>query len=265
MRERRRALHSLDRGLEILHLLSERAYSVGELSRALRCPVSTTYRTLTTLRRRNLVDRDPRQARYLLGFGILRFTHNLFSRLPIREVALTSMQEIAELVGETAVLTVRNGTFGVAVETIETSEPVRVAPAIGENFPLHCGAPMKAILAFLSPDEIEAYLRRRLKAMTRRTITDPKRLRKHLAEVRERGYADSWEEVYPTAVGVAAPILGVEGWATASLGIAGPVHRFTPERVERIAERLLPAAKDLTQKILAGHLRHRVTPRKMVT
>ncbi len=261
----RPTLHSLDRGLEILQLLSERGYSVEELSRALRCPVSTTYRTLTTLRRRNLVDRDRRQARYMLGFGILRLTHNLFDRLPIREVALTRMQEIAELVGETVVLTVRNGNFGVAVETIETSEPVRVAPALGENFPLHCGAPMKAILAFLSADEIEAYLRRPLKAMTRRTITDPRRVRKHLIEIRERGYAESWEEVYPMAVGVAVPIFGVEGFAIASLGIAGPVQRFTPERVESTAQRLLPAGKDLSQKVLTGHLRNRSTRRKALT
>lgn len=262
MRKDTGGLQSLDRGLEILQLLAERAHSVDELGRALRCPLSTAYRTLTTLRRRGLVDRDPLQARYMLGFGVLRLARALFHRLPIREVALPLMHEIAEGVGETVVLTVRNGNFGVAVETIEASDPVRVAPAVGENFPLHCGAPLKAILAFLPPDQIDAYLRRPLEGLTPRTITQPKRLRQHLARTRARGYAESWEEVYPMAVGVAVPVFGVEGHAVASLGIAGPIHRFTPERVERIGQRLIPAGKELSQKVLTGHRPDRPQQRK---
>lgn len=246
------ALQTLDRGIEILQLLSEAPHSVEELSRLLRCPRSTAYRALTTLRRRHLVDRDGQTARYTLGFGILRLARAFLGLLPIREVAMSTMRQISEQVGETAVLTVRRGAFGVTIETIETSDPVRVAPAQGESVPLHCGAPMKAILAFLPPEQIDAYLRRPLVQLTPRTIVDAKRLRKHLAEIREQGYADSSEEVYPKAVGVAVPVLGIEGYAVASLGIAGPVHRLPSDRVEQIAELLLRAGRELNRRIQAG-------------
>jgi DNA-binding IclR family transcriptional regulator len=43
------------------------------------------------------------------------------------------------------------------------------------------------------------------------------------------------------------PIIGSEGVPLASPGIAGPVHRFTAERVVAIAQRLLPAAKELSR------------------
>ncbi|HEV8441157.1 MAG TPA: IclR family transcriptional regulator [Methylomirabilota bacterium] len=254
MRKRSDSLQSLDRGLEILQLLAERPYTVDELSRKLRTPRSTAYRTLVTLRSRHLVERDPRQPRYTLGFGILRFTRALLSHVPIRQIALGTMREIAASVQETAVLTVRAGDFGVAVESIEAADPVRVAPAPGERVPLHVGAPMKAILAFLSAEDIAAYLKRPLERLTARAIGDPRRLRAHLAQIRERGYAESWEEVYPGAVGVAVPLVGPDGVAVASLGIAGPVHRFTPERVVTIAQRLLTAGKELSRRAQSAHL-----------
>lgn len=249
MRKRDEGLQSLDRGVEILQLLAERPYSAEDLSRKLGAPRSTVYRTLTTLRNRQLVERDARQRQYTLGFGILRLGRALLSRLPVREVAIRTLRELADSVQETAVLTVRSGDFGVTVETIESRDPVRVAPLPGERVPLHVGAPMKALLAFLPPEEIEAYLRRPLERVTPRTIGDPRRLRRHLQQIRDRGYADSWEEVYPGAVGVAVPLVGAEDFAVASLGIAGPVHRFTPERVVAVAQRLLPAAKELSRTL----------------
>jgi DNA-binding IclR family transcriptional regulator len=245
-------LQSLDRGLEMLEALAERPLSIDELSRRLRCPRSTAYRTLVTLRRRHVVERDGRQARYVLGFGLLRLTRALLGRLPVRRIALGAMRELAASLGESAVLTVRSGPFGVAVESIESADPVRVVPAAGERVPLHVGAPMKALLAHLAPDEIEAHLSRPLERPTPRAIGDPKRLRRELAEIRERGYAESWEEVYRGAVGVAVPIIGADGYAVASLGVAGPVHRFTAERVAAIAHKLLPAGKELSRRVQAG-------------
>jgi DNA-binding IclR family transcriptional regulator len=242
-------LQSLARGLDVLRILAERACTVEELGRALGIPRSTAYRTLTALRDRQLVERDPRHARYTLGYGILRLARALLGRVPVRDIALPTMRELVASVEETAVLTVRDGRFGVAVESIEASGPVRVAPAPGERVPLHVGAPMKALLAFLPPEEIEAYLKRPLEKPTARAIADPRKLRAHLAQIRQRGYAESWEEVYPGAVGVAVPIVGPDGVPVASLAIAGPVHRFTPDRVLKVAHELLPAGKELTRRI----------------
>lgn len=255
MRKSDRGLQSLDRGLEILTLLAERACTVDDLSRRLRCPKSTTYRTLATLRRRSLVERDPREGRYSVGCGILRLSRGLAWRLPLREAALEVLRDIAAGLRETALLTVRSGDAGVVIESIESSEPVRVAPGLGQSTPLHCGAPMKALLAFLSRDEIEAYLRRRLERLTPQSIVDPRRLRGHLEQVRQRGYAESWEEVYPGAVGVAVPVLSAEGLPLASLGIGAPVHRCTPQRVEAIAQKLKVAARELGRRLRAGEQR----------
>ena len=88
MRKRSTGLQSLARGLDVLRLLAEQACTVEELSRTLEIPRSTAYRTLTALRDRQLVERDPRHARYTLGFGILKLARALLGRVPVREIAL---------------------------------------------------------------------------------------------------------------------------------------------------------------------------------
>ena len=244
------SLQSLERGIDILYALAEHpALSVEELSRVLRCPKSTTYRSLGILRRKELVDRDPATARYRLGLGILRVERAVLRNLPVRTAALPVVRDLAARSGETVVLTLRRGDFGVAVESIESSEPVRVAPAPGESMPLHCGAPMKAILAFSPEADIRQYLGRKLQRLTPRTICDSQKLKRHLAEIRAKGYAESWEEVYVGAVGVAAPILGFEGSAIASLAVSGPIQRMTPQRVATLAPMLMDAAKDVSRRL----------------
>lgn len=242
------SLQSLERGIQILYLLADHAaLSVEELSRLLRCPKSTTYRALGILRQKQLVDRDAGSAGYRLGLGVLRMQRAVLQNLPVRAAALPVMRELVAHSGESVVLTVRRGDFGVTVESIESSAPVRVAPAPGESIPLHCGAPMKAILAFLPEADVRQYLRRKLERLTPRTIHDRQRLERHLAEIRGKGYAESWEEVYAGAVGVAAPIVGFDGHAVGSLAIAGPVHRMTAQRVAELAQVVLAAAKDVSR------------------
>lgn len=248
------SLRSLERGMDILSCLADQpSLTVEDLSWLLRCPKSTTYRALGILRRKQVVARDPETARYRLGLGILRFQRALLRNLPVRAAAFPVMRDLAGRSEETVSLVMRQGDFGVAVDSIESAEPVRVAPVPGESYPLHCGAPMKAILAFSAEAEIDRYLRRKLERLTHRTVCDPRQLRRHLAEIREKGYAESWEEVYVGAVGVAVPILGFDGGAIGSLAISGPTQRMTPQRVGALAQILITAGKDVTRKLQLHH------------
>jgi DNA-binding IclR family transcriptional regulator len=254
-----RSLLSVERAIDILYYLADHPFlSVQDLSERLRWPKSTTYRFLHVLRRKQLVDRDPATARYRVGLGILRVQRAVLEHLPVRMAALAVMRDLAPRLGETVVLTVRRGDFGVAVESIESLEPVRVAPAPGDHVPLHCGAPMKVILAFSPEDDIGRYLRRRLERYTPNTICQPRRLRLHLAEIRAKGYAESWEEVFVGATGIAVPILGVDGHANASLAVAGPTQRMTHERVRAIAQDLIAAGKEVTLKLQLAAVRSKL-------
>ena len=127
---------------------------------------------------------------------------------------------------------------------------LRMAPRRGETVPLHAGALARTILAFLPPAEIERILRhRRLERLAPGTPVALSTLRRALAEVRHLGYAVTLEEINAGACGVAAPILGADGWAIGSIGLSGPLSRLTAERRRELVDPICRAARELSQLI----------------
>ncbi len=72
-----------------------------------------------------------------------------------------------------------------------------------------------------------------LEARTPRTITDPGRLARDLAEVRGRGYAADWQELEVHLCCVAAPVFARSGRVVASISDPGNDDEFSDEREAR--------------------------------
>jgi len=106
------------------------------------------------------------------------------------------------------------------------------------------------ILAFLSSEDIETYLRtRELQAFTPKTITERARLRADLRRIRIRGYATSSEEVYAGAGGVAAPIFNSTSDVIASLGVSAPLARLPIEKANALAPEVIRRATLVTEAL----------------
>jgi DNA-binding IclR family transcriptional regulator len=67
-----------------------------------------------------------------------------------------------------------------------------------------------------------------LRRFTEETVTDPRRLRRILADVRRDGYAVSARQVTLDAVSVAAPIFGPEQIVVASVSLVVPADEARP-------------------------------------
>ncbi len=132
---------------------------------------------------------------------------------------------------ETVHLMVLDGETGLYVDRVESPQRVRVASSVGQRELLHGSAVGKAILAHLAPDRLDAILARGLPRMTVRTITDPGRLRRHLAMVARRGFALDNEEGEPGIRCVGAPIFDHRGQVVASVSVAGPAYRLSLARL----------------------------------
>ncbi|WP_419769467.1 MAG: IclR family transcriptional regulator [Candidatus Marinarcus sp.] len=97
---------------------------------------------------------------------------------------------------------------------------------IGLQAPLHTNALGKSILAFGNYD-IEKI---KLNPYTANTITDIKKLKKSLNEVRENGYAIDDKEYQDAMRCVAVPLFNHENILIASVGISGTKERLTLEK-----------------------------------
>jgi len=127
---------------------------------------------------------------------------------------------------ETVHLMMLDGQTGLYVDRIESPQRVRVASTVGFREFLHCSAVGKAILAHLPGARLEQVIARGLPRLTTRTITDPARLRQHLAVVARRGFAIDNEEGEAGIRCVGAPIFDHRSQGLAWVSVAGPAYRL---------------------------------------
>jgi len=247
------AIGSLRKGIEVLFLFSEAepALRLGEIAERLRLPKSTASRFASTLREVGLLTQDRATRRYQLGTRLLALQPALLrAARDLPALARPFLRSLAEESGETAHLTERRGQVGIITELVESPHVLRMAPRRGQTVPLHAGALARTILAFLPPAEIERILRRRpLERLAPGTPVALSTLRSALAEVRRLGYAVTLEEINAGACGVAAPILGADGWAVGSIGLSGPLSRLTAERRRELVDPVCRAGRELSQLI----------------
>jgi DNA-binding IclR family transcriptional regulator len=120
---------------------------------------------------------------------------------------------------------------------------------VASSFPLHAGASSKAFLAWMAPEEVDAYLvDNALDALTDATIVSEKKLRKELAAIRKQGYAVSLGERQAGAGSVAAPILDNHNQPVAVISVCGPVERFRDE-VASSGSALVEATRELSGRL----------------
>jgi len=123
----------------------------------------------------------------------------------------------------------------VYIDKIESDQPLQMYSRIGRRAPLHCTALGKSLAAWETDDWLDRFLRRRLRAYTPATLTEPADLRRELAKIRTTRYALDVEEFALGLKCVAAPLFDHSRRVVASLGIAGPAVRFSSDRLPRLA------------------------------
>jgi IclR family pca regulon transcriptional regulator len=105
----------------------------------------------------------------------------------------------------------------------------------------------KVLLAHLSPQHLEAYLANApFEALTKRTVTTAADLRRHLALVRQRGWAFADQESEVGIRTVAAPLFNHNNQVDAALNVSGHAARVSMDELRR---RYLPVLLDGARRI----------------
>jgi IclR family acetate operon transcriptional repressor len=244
-----KTLKSLERGLDLLLLFSRDrpVLSLHDISQALDIPQSSAYRLLATCRKKNVIVRDPRTKKYALDAGLLRLQAAIRAHFDITRVAVPHLDDLAVRSGETSQLFLLQRFEVICTEAISSPNMIRFMPEKGKDLPLHAPAAGRAVLAFLSDEFLATYIRQKgLRAMTPYTITDPEVLRAILAEIRKKGFALSFQQMYMGARGVAVPIFNHDGAPVGSLCVSGPDPRFDDTRALQLVPPLQLHARQLS-------------------
>ncbi|KAA9110651.1 IclR family transcriptional regulator [Microbacterium rhizomatis] len=211
----------------------------------------TTHRLLTALRVEGLVDHDDRTGRWLPGPELYLMGTVAASRYDITGIARDVVRSLAVRTEESAFLSVRRGDETVCIMREEGSFPIRsFVLAEGVRFPLGVASAGLAILSFLPPHDVDAYLDRHPELPARwGPAHEEPRLKARLRETRERGFALNPGLIVEGSFGLGAAVFDRDGHPQWALSITGVEFRFGPDRLADLGRTLLAHAHQLTTRV----------------
>ncbi len=226
-----------------------------EIADALKIPKGSLSLLLADLVTQNYLTLNQDGRRYALGPQILVIAKRYLAGLDLIRLGQPILKEMVAASGECVEIGVRRGDEIVMVCREDCSRPLRSVIQIGDRAPLYATAAGKAILAYLPPEEIEHYLAgTELKAITRKTITNPKTLRKELETVRSTGMAYSMEELNEGVIALASPVFDLNGDVAGSIVVPVPTIRWNAAKEKKIHRLLREASSRLSHQL--GFDRH---------
>jgi DNA-binding IclR family transcriptional regulator len=187
--------------------------------------------------------------RYDWGPVWFQLTGSMTRSDEMRRLALPILAKVMQTCNETALLVRydRANRKVTITDQVECAQPVRYHPTLGVPLPAHAGASGKVVLAFLPGAEVDRIIAAGLEPVTPRTITEPSRLRRDLAEIRKRGYCVSHGERTLGAVGLGCPIFDGNSNVMGALMVTIPEYRFSRLLESRVIAVLREGAERLSR------------------
>ncbi|MFE2301157.1 IclR family transcriptional regulator [Streptomyces sp. NPDC059445] len=199
----------------------------AEIARRARLPSSTAYRIVSELVECGLLEKDA-EHRVMLGMRLWELALRGSRALRLRQTALPYMERVQSRIGEHTQLAVLEHDEALFVERLSHPRAGANITRIAGRLPLHASSSGLVLLAF-GPEELrERVLRGPLEAVSRDTVTDPKRLGAVLAGIRRDGFVVAPGSVETVSTGVAVPVREGRGPVIAALSAVLP--RDTPPR-----------------------------------
>jgi DNA-binding IclR family transcriptional regulator len=238
----------LDRAVAVLDAIEAGSHTFTELVETTGFSRTTTHRLVKALVEHELLAFRGGYG-YRLGSRLLRFAQRAMLELPLRDVAHPFLERLAEMTGESAQLYVRSALERVCIDAVESASELRTIVSIGSGLPLTAGSAGKVFLAF---GELGAPGERLIEDAVRWTPATPvgEDLRRQLALIRRRGWANSAGEREPGVGSVSAPVFGSLGDLLAVISVSGPESRLGRVAAKRYAPAVVATARDIRAALM---------------
>ncbi|WP_232233928.1 IclR family transcriptional regulator [Micromonospora chokoriensis] len=250
-------VQSLERGLAVIRAFDGEhpQLTLSEVARRTGLTRAAARRFLLTLVELGYVHTDGRL--FSLRARILELGYAYLSSLSLPEVAQRHMEALVARVHESCSVSVLDGDEVVYVARVPTKRIMTVGISVGTRFPAYATSMGRVLLAAQPGDWLDDYLATaQLRPLTRRTVTDPAKLRTALRKIAAQGYAIVDQELEEGLRSVAAPIHGENGSVIAAVNVSAHATRGSFEMIRReLLPPLLAAAKRIEEDLRGGQSR----------
>jgi len=241
-------IHSVENAFSLLEALADNGLELGiaEICKKMALPKGTVHRLLGTLKNLGYIEQNSQNRKYYLTIKIFKLGAAVTDKIGLVQI-IPCMKELSQQFNETVNLAILNRDEITYLYSVGSDNTLKLDLKIGSNQPAYCAAVGKVLLAYLSEQEIDDYLRRvKLKSYTPYTIVSKEYLKKDLKLIRERGYSFVNEEYMQGVSCVAVPLKDKQGKVCAGLSFSVPTVRMNKEKLPQLIDSLISTAKKIT-------------------
>jgi len=239
-------VYALERGLIVMEAFNNqskplRLSDVAQIT-GMSLPMAGRYiRTLTDL---GYLHKDLETKSYSLTPKILSLGFSVLNSMDIRSRLHPLMQEVSLKFGVTVNLSVLQDAEILFVARINSSGLSNLDRKVGTKLPAFCTSMGRCFFAFLPFHEFQkSWKNIKPESFTSYTITDEKTLMREMEQIREKGYAQTYQELTSGWQSLAVPIFEGSN-VVAAFGVSFHINTFNDETIELILQDLLRISKN---------------------
>jgi DNA-binding IclR family transcriptional regulator len=225
--------------------------TLKDLADAVNLPLSTMHRLLELLMKEGMVARDDMTKTFRPGIEFFRLSSHVVNRMPLSTTARPFLVAAMEDCNESSYLAILDGKSNTLIFAACAESKQMLDYRVPLNVPvsLAVGASGLAVLAWMSPERIDAVLK--AEAVANPTGERPSRDEQlaKLAEIRQLGYANTFGQRIKGAIGFFAPVFDGRGEVCASFGFTIPQVRFEPSVSNRLVQAILRRGGELSKAL----------------
>jgi len=240
---------ALARGLSVIRCFGKDAVNLklSEVAERTALTRPTARRFLLTLEAIGYIGTDGK--RFWLMPRTLDLGYSYLSSIGIGVTAQASMRAVVETLNESCSMGVLDNGDVIYIARAAPKHMMSLQINVGSRLPAFCNSIGRVLLAGLNTADLAAFFKTGVRpSFTRYTLTDERRLRRVLAEVREAGYALIDQEVELGLRAIAVPIRTASGRVVAGLSVGAHTGRVSKGAMVKT---VLPALRQRAQEIEA--------------
>ena len=189
--------------------------------------------------------------KYYLGLRLYEFGNKAVEQYDIKKIALPVLSDLRDKTNLTCHLGVLQGSSPIYLTKLESPQAIIIRSWEGKRLSLHSSGLGKALMAWLTDDEVDALLPddQQLQRFTDTTITDKFKLKQALAEIRVKGWAYDDEEDSQGVRCIAVPVRNPQGKVIAAISMSGVAFQIPDDKREHLASLVIEAGKRLSLQL----------------
>ncbi|HZF25694.1 MAG TPA: IclR family transcriptional regulator [Steroidobacteraceae bacterium] len=234
---------SATRAVDILEFVAESqsAPTFRDIAAGLGIPNSSLFYLLSTLSNRGYLTQESERGGYALGPAVNSLAYRRRAQHSWRDVAIPLLDQVTDALNETSTYAERRGDEIECVASKLANQALLPVLRAGQRAPLYVFSGGKVLLANMSDEALEDYLRRTtLERLTVNTIASGPALKRELAKVRACGFGYSRGEHTLGIIGISTALRTPRA-VIGTIGVAVAAVRFTKQLDAAICKQLAAA------------------------